>query len=171
MIVAGLDVATASGVCLGKPGQTPQFWTETLGKPGSDHDARFSNALRLTRRLITDHGVTHLGIEAPIIVPKRDNKATNELLMGLVACIRGWANMKGVWCQTFEIGTIDKHFLGARAKGRVARKKANHDRCRLFGWHPSTDDEADAGAVWDITCAIQSRSHAVNSTPLMARAR
>ena len=169
MIVAGLDIATATGVCLGKPGHTPRFWTEDLGQ-GLSYDQRFANALRLTHRLISKEGVTFIGIEAPIIVHKRDKKSTNELLMGLVAAVRGWANMKGVDCRTFEVETIDKHFLGHRIKGRETRKAAILSRCRQLRWSPRTEDEADAGAVFDLCCSKLSRSHAVHTTPLMASA-
>jgi hypothetical protein len=171
MIVAGLDIASATGVCLGVPGQTPRFWTEVLGEPGTAHEARFSNALRLTHRLIGEHGVTFIGIEAPIIVPNRDAKANNELLMGLVACVRGWAAMKGVESATFEVASVDKHFLGRRMKGRIERKAATAARCAQLGWRAESADEADAGAVWDIACSRLSRSHAVHTTPLMAAGR
>jgi hypothetical protein len=92
----------------------------------------------------------------------------NELLMGLVACVRGWAQMKGVRCETFEVASIDKHFLGSRIKGRAERKAANISRCRQLRWAPNTDDEADAGAVFDLSCSLQNRSHAVQTTPLLA---
>lgn len=167
MIVAGLDIATSTGVCIGTPGQTPEFWTKNLGKR-LPHEQRFSNALRLAHCLVRQHEVTFIGIEAPIIVPRRDNKAMNELLMGLVACVRGWAHMKGIGCATFEVACIDKHFVGHRIKGRAARKAANLARCRQLGWAPHNEDEADAGAVFDLACALQSRSHAVQTTPLMA---
>jgi hypothetical protein len=167
MIVAGLDIATNTGVCLGEPGQTPIFWSENLGER-LPHEQRFSNALRLAHRLVSQHQVTFIGIEAPIIVPRRDNKAMNELLMGLVACVRGWAQMKGVRCETFEVASIDKHFLGSRIKGRAERKAANISRCRQLRWAPNTDDEADAGAVFDLSCSLQNRSHAVQTTPLLA---
>lgn len=167
MIVVGLDIATVTGVCLGSPGQAPVFWTENLGKARS-HDERFSNVLRLAHKLIKEHEVGAIGIEAPIIVPNRDRKSNNELLMGLIACVRGWAATKGIPCQTFEIASIDKHFLGHRIKGRAERKAANLARCRLLGWSPQNEDEADAGAVFDMTCSIHSHAHAVMTTPLMA---
>lgn len=170
MIVAGLDVATATGVCLGEPGQVPTFWTEDLRGGEKSHEVRFANALRLTKRLIHDHGVQAIGIEAPIIVHKRDKKATNELLMGLVACVRGWAAIKGVPCQTFEIASIDKHFLGARqTEGRDARKAVIMARCKMLGWQPSTQDEADSASAWDIMCSRMSPSYAASSGLLLSR--
>ena len=167
MIIAGLDIATNTGVCIGTPGQVPDFWTQQLGAR-LPHEQRFCNALRLAHRLVSQHEVGFIGIEAPILVPRRDNKPMNELLMGLVACVRGWACMKGIGCATFEVARIDKHFVGHRIKGRAARKAANLARCRQLGWAPHTDDEADAGAVFDLACALQSRSYGAHAAPLMA---
>lgn len=166
-IVAGLDVATTTGVCLGKPGQAPAFWSEDLGKR-LPHEERFAKALKLTQRLINEHGVTAIGIEAPIIVAGRDKKVNNHLLMGLISCIQGWASIKGVPCALYEVGTIDKHFLGMRMKGREQRKAAIMNRCQSLGWGPQSDDEADAGAVFDITSAHLCRAHAIHTAPLFA---
>ncbi len=170
MRVVGLDVASSTGVCLGEPGQAPQFWTEDLRGGGKTHDARFASALRLTKRLISDHNVEAIGIEAPLIVPKRDKKANNELLMGLVACIRGWAAIKGVRCETFEIRTIDRHFLGSvQTEGRDARKAAIWNRCKMLGWEPQTQDEADAGSVYEVMCSRMSPAYAASSGLLLSR--
>lgn len=164
MIVAGLDMATMSGVAVGPIGGQPNLYSFDLGA-GKSHDERFACALRLAKRLISDEGVTHIGIEAPVKA-KHDKKATNQLLMGVVACVRGWACVKGVPVEVFEVGTIDKHFLGARMKGRPERKRANISRCKLLGWAPQTDDEADAAAVWDVMCSRLSPAYAANSGSL-----
>ncbi|MEM1390954.1 MAG: hypothetical protein AAGG45_07715 [Pseudomonadota bacterium] len=168
MIVAGLDMATATGVCLGEPGQVPTFWTEDLGG-GKPHSFRFANALRLARKLIADHGVQAIGIEAPIIVPKRDKKSTNLLLMGLVANVQGWAEIKGIPCPLIEVAEIDKTFLGWRqASGREARKQAIWSMCKARGWAPQTQDEADAASAWDTMCVRLSPSYAARSGSLLS---
>lgn len=166
MIVAGLDIATMTGVCLGEPGQTPRFYSRDLGA-GKSHDHRWGEALRLAQHLIAKEGVGAIGIEAPIIVPKRDKKANNLLLMGFVANVRGWASIKGVPCAIFETQTIDSGFLGFVPKGRDNRKAAILKQCRLFGWNPKTEDEADAGAVFEIMCGRMSKSYAAKSGTLL----
>lgn len=169
MLVAGIDLATAAGVCVGRPGQTPQFFTRDLGK-GKSHDFRFAEAMRLARYLISDLDVEAIGIEAPIIVPKRDKKQNNELLMGLCANIRGWAKIKGIRCETLEIQHIDKVFLGCKqTEGRDARKRAIWTQCRMRGWKPETQDEADAASTWDTMCVHLSPSYAANSGLLLSR--
>lgn len=165
MKTVGLDIATKVGVCLGEPGQTPTFWTEDLGY-ALPHEERGAKLLRFTHRLIRDHDVSAIGIEAPIR-KKHDKKSTNELLMGLIFVVRSWAAMKGIPCRTFEVSTIDKNFLGAAQKGgRDERKRAIRKQCEMFGWNPQTDDEADAGAVFWMACAMQSRSFGIHHSPL-----
>ena len=171
MIVAGLDVASTTGVCIGEIGQIPEFHSKILGARGSSHDSRFAEALKLARWLINDNGVEAVGIEAPIIVPRRDNKSTNELLMGMNANIRGWCYIKAVRCQSFEIAFIDKLFIGARQKGRAERKAAIQHRCKMLGWSPKTDDEADAGSVFFVMCAEIDPDFAINNSPLFGTAR
>lgn len=169
MIVAGLDIATATGVCLGKPGQVPEFWTEDLGR-GLPHEERGAKLIRATHRLITKHGVEAIGIEAPIINHKRDKKSTNELLMGLVFVVRTWAAHKGIHCETLEVAHIDRTFLGAAQRsGRDTRKAAIWNMCRARGWNPQTQDEADAASAWDTMCVHMSPSYAANSGSLLSR--
>jgi len=167
MKVAGLDIATMTGVCLGEPGQTPEFWTEDLGR-GLPHEERGAKLLRLVHELITKHDVSAIGIEAPVKA-RHDKKSTNELLMGLVFNARSWAALRQIPCRTFEVGQIDKHFLGAKQIGRENRKRSIMGRCQMLGWSPQTEDEADAGAVWDIMCAHQSPAYAAQSGLLLSR--
>lgn len=164
MIVAGLDVATMTGVCLGEPGQAPAFFSRDLGRV-LPHQERGANIMRLTHELIKDHGVQFIGIEAPVQA-RTNKKEVNELLMGLIFNVRSWAALQGVKSQCVEIGSLDKHFLGRGGMARTARKAANLARCHSLGWRPGTEDEADAGSVWDYACSLQCRSHSIHSTPL-----
>lgn len=164
MIVAGLDMATATGICIGEPGQKPRFLTRDLGA-GKAHNHRFAAAMRLARYLIAEEAVEAIGIEAPIKTA-HDKKANNELLMGMIACVRGWAEIKGIPCWTMETQTIDKTFLNYIPKGRDNRKAAIAKQCRLLGWTPKTQDEADAGAVWETACVQMSPGYAATSGSL-----
>lgn len=165
MMIAGLDIATETGICLGEPGQKPEFFSRDLGQ-GKTHDLRFSNVMRLAHELIEERGVKFIGIEAPILT-RKDNKAKVELLHGLIANVRGWAHLRGIDCRTFEVATLDKNFLGAAQRaGRDVRKLAIWRQCQARGWTPKTQDEADAGSVWDMACVTQCRSYAIHSTPL-----
>lgn len=165
MIVAGLDLATATGVCVGKIGAAPTFFTRDLGKR-KPHAMRLAEALKLARHLIADLGVEAIGIEAPIIA-RHDKKSTNELLMGMCGCVRGWASIQCVVAERFETQTIDKTFLGWVPVGRDSRKAAILKQCQMYGWDPQTQDEADAGAVWETMCVQMSPAYAAASGTLM----
>lgn len=159
MKVVGLDIATTTGVCLGHAGQAPEFFSRDLGH-GQPHQLRFANILRLTHELVSDHGVEFIGIEAPIMNSKRDSRQKLELLYGLIASVRGWAELKKIPCQTFEIRTLDKTFIGHAGFPRDDRKRANLTRCKQLGWKPNplADDEADAGSVYYsslMKCGVQ----------------
>ena len=165
MIVAGLDLSTQTGVCIGEPGQKPRFFSCDLGA-GKIHDHRFDQALRLCNRLIREFEVDAIGIEASVQAGHH-KKAQNDLASGLIACVKGWAYGREVECQTIATGTIDKRFLGYSPKTRKERKAALWKQCQVFGWSPQTQDEADAGAVWESMCVEISSSYAATSGTLL----
>lgn len=165
MIIA-LDLATKCGVCLGKPHSKPEFFTETLGVPGDHHGARFAQALRMMNRLIKEYNPTFIALEAPIGVHGGGSKKRPEVLMGLRGCVMGVAHMHHIKFDQFEVSTIRKHFIGHGRLKRVEAKAATIKQCQLLGWKVRNDDEADAGALWDYACSLQSRSHSIAGTPL-----
>lgn len=164
MRIAGLDLATQTGVCIGEPGSKPVFFARDLGK-GRDHVERWGAALRLAHELIKDHGVEAIGIEASIQA-KHHAKAQNDLLGGLIACVRGWAQLKNIPTATFHPATVDKRFLGYSPKTSKERKAAIWKQCEVFGWTPDTQDERDAGAVWEAMCVEVSPAYAAASGTL-----
>lgn len=159
MKVLALDIATNTGIAVGKSGGDPVCWSENLGK-GSD-DRRFSNALRLTDRLIREHEPDLVAVEAAI-----GGKTTSHYLVGLVACVRGCVANRGVPCESMHLGSIRKHFLGTalttkhfpglkHADAKKAIKAEVVKRCELLGWEVPNHDAADAAALWDYACAMK----------------
>ncbi len=181
MIVVALDLASVTGVAVGSPGGTPTAWSVDLGQ-GRSEDARFSQALVLTHKLIEAHKPDLLAIEAPIGGPK-----TSHFLVGLVACVRGCAFNRKVRIEPYNIAAIRKHFVGGhvtsaayghldpkrrKAAARSAGKNLVMNRCRQLGWQVDDDNAADACALWDYSCALESRSHQITSIPgLFAQGR
>lgn len=179
MKVLALDVATNTGVAVGESGGTPKAWSVSLNEglplklPGESpqerkyrlENGRFSNVLRLTHGLIATHKPDFIAIEAAV----GGAKASFYLVM-LVGNVRGCAANHGVNSQTFNIGSVRKHFLGkayttrdfpelkpAKAKQRI--KGLVMDRCRILGWEVEDDDSADACATWDYACATKVPSY------------
>lgn len=163
-MIIGLDVATTTGIAVGDPGSKPLCWSECFGKTAS-HDIRFSEALKLTKRLIDKYQPRAIFLEAPIL-KRRDKKANLVLLFGLQASIRAWAQIKGVPCKGIEIPTMDKHFIGMSGMKSKDRKDAIAARCRQLGWTCPDQDSADAAAIWDYGCSLQSRAHSLATSPL-----
>lgn len=167
MIVCGLDIATSTGVAVGPIGGRPELWTADLGA-GQPHDARFMAMQSLVHNLIAEHGVTHIGLEAPVQAMKNTAKV-NGLLMGLSAVVRGWAYRKGVPVELFPVPTIKKHFIGVARLPRAEAKRAVIAACERRGWTPEDDNQADAAAVWSLMCARLSPGYAAASAPIVNR--
>ena len=86
--------------------------------------------------------------------------------MGLRGCVMGVAHMHHIPFDQYEVRTIRKHFIGHGGLKRSEAKAAAIKTCQMLGWNPKNDDEADAGALWDYACSMQSRSHSISTTPL-----
>lgn len=174
MILLALDLASVTGVAVGSPGGAPTTWSVDLGKARSE-DLRFSQALILTHKLIERHKPDLIAIEAPVGGPK-----TSHFLVGLVACVRGCAFNRKVRIEAYNIASIRKHFCGGhitsaayghlepkrrKNAARAAGKNAVIQRCRQLGWTVDDDNAADAAALWDYACALESRAHQISSLP------
>ena len=163
MKVLAFDIASKSGVCFGRAGETPRAWSVAFGK-GSDED-RFSKAIRMTAAYIAKFQPDLVAVEEPV-----GGREANALLIGLCACVKGEAARHGVRVVGYYPASVRKHFVGkaltARdfpALNRVAAKKAIKGaviaRCKLLGWQIDDPDAADAAALWDFSCAMESRAH------------
>lgn len=163
-----LDVATRTGIAVGKPGSRPDAWSVFLGKTD---DERYANALKLMDRLIREYGPGMVAIEAPI-----GGSRTSHLLVGLVACFRGACRARGVAVEAHNIASVRKFFLGkhissvqfqhlpAKARKAAARKEAKAAvmaRCRALGWPAADEDAGDSLALWDYAASRLSHAHAV----------
>lgn len=158
MKILALDLATSTGVCAGNSGAAPHAWTVSLG--GLPDDRRFSNVLRLTHAIIEEHTPDLIVVEAPVGGPK-----ASAYLIGLVACVRGCSFDMGIRCETAHLATVRRHFIGKNltvkhfphlkmAAAKKAIKSEVIHQCRLVGWNPQDDNEADAMAIWDWACAV-----------------
>lgn len=174
MIILALDVATVTGAAVGSPGGKPTAWSIDFGQ-GKSEDYRFSQALVHTHRLIEHHKPDLVAIEAAIGGPR-----TSHFLVGLVSCIRGCAFNRRVRVETYSVAAIRRHFCGGhvtsaayghlepkkrKAAARSAGKNLVMQRCRQLGWQCDDDNAADAAALWDYACALESRAHQITSLP------
>jgi len=147
MILLAFDLATDTGIAVGDSRGAPSCETERLGEAGDHHGARFAQALRMTRRLITRWQPVVVAIEAPLAA----GQSTHGGLMakGLRGCILGVAHIHGLRVVEYDVATIRKHFIGHGRLPRAEAKRAVLTRCKQLGWRVRNDNEADACAVWD----------------------
>lgn len=163
MKVAAFDIATVTGVCVGEACATPKAWSHDLGKGA--HEMRFARITQLVWSVCKEHRPNLVAIEAPVGGPK-----TSHLLVGLWACATGAALLAGCKVEKHNIGAVRSHFLGRNPTTRdfpgmskVAAKRAMKaqvmHRCNMLGWQVEDSDSADAAAVWDYACSLQSKAH------------
>ena len=155
MNVLAFDTATKTGVCFGCAGETPRAWSVDLGK--AEWPIRFSKTLIMTAHYIEKFRPDLVAVEQFVGGPK-----ANSNLVGLVACVQGEATRLGVRVVSYYPASVRKHFLGGiRAGGEI--KGQVFAKCRLLGWDVKDTDAADAAALWDYTCALESRAHQLAS--------
>jgi Holliday junction resolvasome RuvABC endonuclease subunit len=76
------------------------------------------------------------------------NARTVARLYGIAFLIRTIAYQHQIPCEEATTGAFCTYFLGRKPpKGREAKKAANVEMCRILGWTPVTQDEADALAL------------------------
>ncbi|PZQ99187.1 MAG: hypothetical protein DI533_00320 [Cereibacter sphaeroides] len=156
MKVLSFDTATVTGCAFGVAGDKPRSWSVDLGK--ADWSIRFSQTLRMTATYIKDYGPDLIAVEEFVGGPK-----ANTNLAGLVACVKGEANRRGVRVVSYWPATIRAHFLGRGSKSKIPIKAQVFARCKMLGWEPGDTDASDALALWDYACSMESRAHQMTS--------
>jgi hypothetical protein len=157
--ILAIDAATQSGVCSGEPGGTPTFETVNFGDSGDSHLEVGARALKWIAHRLTDDRPDQLWIEEPLSFEGSTGKTTRTTLVrlnGLYMILGSAARLKGIPVHPVLVSAARKPFLGHGRLKRVEAKKRARAMCRLLGWNPMTDDEADAGAIWWFACVANS---------------
>lgn len=153
-MIAGLDVATSTGVCFGRVGEKPQFLSQRF--KGDDTDfmgivEAVEAAMVWTIGFIKTVRPDYLVIEAPLeFTPSAGTARTTIKLTSLAINIAAVAKAKSVPVRFAKVSTVRRTLLGPGGGGL----KGDHGKrevmrfCRAAGWEPATHDQSDAGAVW-----------------------
>ncbi|KAB0269012.1 hypothetical protein [Microvirga brassicacearum] len=154
VVILGLDVASAMGVCDWEVGNRPTFYTIKLG--GDDEqgfDAWTRKCKRATRWIVDRLKASHVDqiiIEAPIEAGNTGNTNANTTAIKylLLGALLGPIGLKSsVTVRGARVQTVRKHFIGhGNLKGPEA-KRLVRNVCREIGWDPNNNDESDAAAV------------------------
>jgi len=167
-LILGLDLATVSGWCLGRPGDIPVCGTVRFASDeGASNDAIFANALTwFSGFLKPEPRPTSLILEAllpPAAMKGETSRQTRDLLGGLHGVIRAVAHARGIYeISDVSVLAVRRHFCGDQR----AKKDEVYERCHILGWPVKTRDEADAAATWHFACSIVRPEVGVEVTPL-----
>jgi hypothetical protein len=171
--VLGVDAATTTGLCRGKPGDKPKLWTKHFGVDGDPHLKICSKALGWIATLLTDDPPDVLCIEKPMpigaAIHGKSNARSIVRLNTLYGIIGGAAILKDIRIIEVDVQQARAVFIGdGKLKGPEAKRRAK-GMCRVLGWPCDNVDEADAAAIWHFGCSVVAPRAAVIIHPGMHR--
>lgn len=136
---------------------------------GGDHGDVPRSCADLAQSVAQICGIAHPAvcvIEAPLQIAGR-SAHTAFLLTTLYGAAAGAAHAAGCRVYPAHVQTWRKHFVG---HGRPQDpKRAVIERCKLIGWEPANDDQADAMGLWHWGMSTYFRHWRQVGTPLFAR--
>lgn len=171
-MLMALDIATTAGWAFGIPGTTrPLFGEHRMAPVGADESIVFDN---FDRWLNTKIDVLHpqrVFAEDQFMAPTA-SRIVMQRLLGMRAICTMVCRRRGVRLRWVPVTTVQRFFTGQGRWPRGEKKGATMRVCRLYGWSPQTDNQADALAVWlfgehDITPLAAARR---SVGPIFARA-
>lgn len=149
--ILAIDCATQCGLASGEPGDKPHLETVNFGDSGDNHLEVGAQALKWIAYRLKDDRPDEIWMEEPLsfeAAEGRSSGASRVRLNGLYMVIGSAARLKGVPVHPVRITTARKGFLGHGGLKRDVAKKRSRSMCRLLGWNPANDDEADAGCIF-----------------------
>jgi crossover junction endodeoxyribonuclease RuvC len=181
--ILAIDLATKTGWCRGRVGETPEFGTMNFAakkkgsKGGTDMllsgDSVFAAALDWIGEMLDP--VPDIVIIESMLPPEamrnKTSRQVRDRLAGLHGVVRAVARRKGVGeISEASVGDVRAHFISQRNLKRDDAKRGVIDRCQLLGWDVANDNEADACALWSFACALIDPKAALSVVPLFNKA-
>ena len=157
-MILALDIATKTGWAIGRPGNgLVASGVMTLPKTGNDIGCFIASYAAWLHKNIKENLITDVVFETPIM-PGVTNVMTLRKLYGLTGRTEEICLDHTIRCRERHMQSWRKHFLGRASapkeiKGKEQRRKWLKDecilKCRLRGWFPRDDNEADALGLMD----------------------
>lgn len=172
---------------MGEIGGKPVSGSIPLGND-KDHGARGMALLHWLNALAKVEGFDACFIERPldprVLVKIGATFQTAMLAYGLPFLAKAVLHGRGVYRVEFVgVQDVREHFVGKRTfkpgfdpvkkkptTSRAEAKQATINVCRMIGWSPKNDDEADALALWSYATSRLDPKRGMRPTPLFARA-
>jgi hypothetical protein len=178
-LVVAFDIATTTGVCLGRVGEEPRTrtWNMRMREAGATRPHRLLYFSNLCDVLFARHAIDVLRYEAPMPIAVASKIGASEetmlLLRGMVGvleCCGARAGIRDI--NSFAVQDARKHLTGQRtfprANGKSEAKAAVMKMARALGVDCKNDNESDAFCGWSYTCALLNPRLAHLVTPLFA---
>jgi hypothetical protein len=149
--ILAIDCATQCGLASAEAGAKPRLETVNFGDIGDNHLECGARCLRWISFRLTDDRPDEIWMEEPMAFAGKEGQssaASRVRLNGLYMIIGSAARLKGVPVHPVRITTARKGFLGNGGLKRDVAKRRSRAMCRLLGWEPKNDDEADAGCLF-----------------------
>ncbi len=160
-----LDVSSKrTGYAFGTDAGTPAPRASCWAMPGDGdlHRARAALATSIASLCGLIHPAVVV-IEAPLQIFGR-SAHTAFVLTALYGAASAAAHNSGAAVYDANVQTWRKHFTGQARPDNP--KQATIDRCKLIGWEPKNDDEADAMGLWHWGMSTYFRHWRQVGTPL-----
>jgi len=179
-LVVAFDIATSTGVCLGRVGdRTPRVTTWDLRAVGPSRARRLLYFSDLCDEFFSRHKIDVLRYEAPMHIAVASTIGTSEETMLLLRGMIGVLECCGARASIFDINSFvvqdaRGHLLGRRtfpkSKGKSTAKAAVMKMAKALGVDCKNDNESDAFCGWSYTCALLNPRLAHLVTPLFSGA-
>jgi hypothetical protein len=172
--ILAIDSATATGICTGRPGETPKLETRRWRADETDSaEDIYGRAVVWMATRLRDDLPALVVIEQPVPPSAawgQTNHDTTLITIGLFGIFCGLAKAKGVRAMRAPISSWRKYFLGrGNLKGDVAKRQAVR-LCRELGWDAPDHNAAEAAGIWSWACAQVAPELAPRVEPLFVRA-
>ncbi len=169
-LVVAFDLATATGVCLGRAGDKPKVVTWDMRAAGPSRPRRLLCFSNLCDELFRHNRIDYLRYEAPVPLAafsraKADGRIAvgeNTLLLlrgliGVLECCGARADILDI--QPFSVQDARQHLTGWRTFPRNKNGKSNAKAevmrmVRMLGVDCRDDNQADAYCGWSYCCAL-----------------
>lgn len=177
-LVACFDVATTTGVCLGRSGDSPRITAWDLREAGPSRSHRLLYFSSLCDELFRRHHIDVVAFEAPLAIAIAAKIGASEetmlLLRGAIGVLESRAakvDIKDI--RPFNVQDARQHFLGRRTfpkdkNGKSTAKAEVMKMAKVLGVEVPDDNGADAFCGWSYICALLNPRLAHLDTPLFA---
>ncbi len=177
-LVVAFDIATATGVALGRLGEKPRVTTWDMREVGPSRTLRLLHFSNLCDEFFSRHHIDVLRYEAPMPIAVASKIGASEetmlLLRGMIGVLECCGARAGIYdIKSFAVQNARKHLTGQRtfpknAKGESQAKAAVMKMARALGVDCKNDNESDAFCGWSYSCALLNPRLAHLVTPLFA---